>query len=426
MQQWIILIVFLIFISLVISGKAKIHVAAMIIPIVFEITGVLTFQEAWSGLTNSSVVMMASMFVVAAGLNKTDLVSKLSRALIKPGSSDFKILLGLMVPLIFLSSVVNGTATMTIMIPITMQVCAEQKRPMSKFMYPLMVLGVWSGFIPTGGNAGSYLAQNTIVENLGGVGEFTYFTNMLVKIPFVIFMTLLALFVVLKLAPDNGNIPQLAVSNQDKTKRGERAGLDNKQQRLAKLIFVGTIIGIVVCAALKISTWYPSLIGAMLMILTGILSDREGIHAMGSPVIFITVGTLPMATALSKTGTDQLIADAFSKVTGNMSPIMIMISMYLICMVLTQFLTNSAVSNIFKMLAAVIAIQNGFNPTALMLAANQGAGNSDLLPTATPIGSMVYDAGGYSMKQYFKQGIPSSIAKFIIFILWVPILYPLV
>lgn len=429
-QQWILLGAFLFFIALVLTGKAKIHVAALSIPIILELTGVLTFEEAWNGLTNSSVIMMASMFVVAAGLNKTDLIGKLSLAVIRPGSSDLKILFGLLLPVMFLGSVVNATATMTIMIPIVMQVCAEQRKPLSRFMYPVMIFtSLWVGFIPTGGNAGGYLAQNAIVEKLGGAGHFTYFTNMLVKGPYVAILTLLALFVGIKLTPDNNNVPALHTESAAGEARGaQKKGkeLAPTQQKLAKIIFGLTIVGIVTCALLKVSTWYPSLVGAFLMVLTGVLDDREGLRAMVNPVIFIFVGTLPMATALNKTGADKLLANTFSALTGNMNPLLIMICMYFVCMVLTQFMTNSAVSNVFKMISAVIAIQSGYNPMALMLAATEGASNAYLMPTAAPIGTMIYDAGGYSLKQYFKLGILYSLVRFVIFVIWVPLLYPLV
>lgn len=433
MQIGILFITFAAFFGLVVSGKVKIHVAAMLIPIVLEITGVLKFEEAWGGLTNSSVIMMASMFVVAAGLNKTDLVANLSKAVIRPGASDIKILFGLMIPAVFLGSVVNGSASMAILIPIVYQVCAEHKRPVSKFMHPIMILSsMWAGFIPTGGNAGSYLASNTIVEKLGGVGTFTYFTNFILKVPSVIIICILVFVVGLKFAPDNGNIPTLGT---EKAKNDGRSGQEGKraekeltavQQQLAKIIFIGTVAGIVVCALTKVNTWYPSVIGAMLMVLLGILSDREAIRAMGNPVIFIFVGTLPMANALKITGADVMMANAFQKLTGNMSPILVMICMYVICMVMTQFLTNSVVSNTFKMLAAVIAVQSGYDPRALMLAVQAGVGNCFALPTAAPPITMAYEAGGYTLKQHFKQGIVYSVAQFLIFIIWVPLVFPLI
>ena len=170
-QIAIVLVVFLLFVALILSGKVKIHVAAMFIPVALEITGVLEFKDAWGGLLNSSIVMMASMFVVGSAISKTSLISRMSKALIKPGSSDFKIMCGIAVPILFLGCFINATATMTIMVPMITAICAEQKRPLSKFMYPAAVFAqIWVGFLPTGGNAGGYLANNIIVENLGGVG----------------------------------------------------------------------------------------------------------------------------------------------------------------------------------------------------------------------------------------------------------------
>lgn len=428
--QIIVLITFLVFAVAAFSGKVKIHVAAMLIPIILEITGVLTFEETWAGLVNSSVIMMAAMFVVAAGLNKTDVVVRMSRLVLKSNSSDLGILVSLLVPTIFLGSVVNGTATMAIMLPITMQICAEYKRPLSKFVMPLYAMvGFWVGFVPTGGNAAGYLAQNAIIEKLGGVGEFTYFTNMIVKAPAVVIGTILVLFLGTKLSPDCGNIPQLNV-NTDAAMPGARQkkgnALDPLHAKLAVGIFLATVVGIVVCAITGLKTWWPPLIGAILMVLTGVLDDREALHSMSSPIIFIFVGTLPLATAISKTGCDVIISDTFNAVTAGWPPFLIMFAMYLVTMILSQFLQNSAVNSIFRLIAPVIAIQGGFNPTALMLAASMGSANTFLMPTANAVATMVYGDSGMSLKQWFLSGLPYALMYMVIFMVWVPIVYPLV
>lgn len=428
-QITIVLVVFLAFVALILSGKAKIHVAAMMIPIVLEITQVLTFKEAWSGLTNSSVIMMASMFVVGAAVGKTSLISRFSKAVIKPGSSDFKIMLGIALPILFLGCFVNATATMAIMIPMITGICAEQKRPLSKFMYPAAILAqVWVGWLPTGGNAGGYLANNTIIEELGGVGTWTYFTSFISKIPVVLILIPVILFFTVKMAPDLGNVPTLEeASASAKGRKGTAKDpeLTPGMEKFAIAVFSLTIIGIVACALTGTSTWYPSLVGALILVVSGVLSDREAIKAMGNPVIYITVGTLPLATALAKTGGDKLIADTFNKFTGNMSPFWIMVTMYIVCMILTQFITNSAVNNAFKTLAALISVQNGFDARALMLCTIEGSSNCYLGPLAAPAMTMGYEAGGYSMKDHFKMGLPLAILRMIIFVIYIPLVFPL-
>lgn len=428
-QIAIVLVVFLAFVALILSGKAKIHVAAMMIPIVLEITQVLTFKEAWSGLTNSSVIMMASMFVVGAAVGKTSLISRFSKAVIKPGSSDFKIMLGIALPILFLGCFVNATATMAIMIPMITGICAEQKRPLSKFMYPAAILAqVWVGWLPTGGNAGGYLANNTIIEELGGVGTWTYFTSFISKIPVILILIPVILFFTVKMAPDLGNVPTLEeASASAKGRKGTAKDpeLTPGMKKFAIAVFSLTIIGIVACALTGTSTWYPSLVGALILVVSGVLSDREAIKAMGNPVIYITVGTLPLATALAKTGGDKLIADTFNKFTGNMSPFWIMVTMYIVCMILTQFITNSAVNNAFKTLAALISVQNGFDARALMLCTIEGSSNCYLSPLAAPAMTMGYEAGGYSMKDHFKMGLPLAILRMIIFVIYIPLVFPL-
>lgn len=427
-----VLIIFLLFIALILSGKVKIHVAAMMIPVALEVTGVLGFKDAWGGMLNSSVVMMASMFVVGAAVAKTSIVSRMSKTLIKDGSSDFKIMLGIAVPIILLSCVVNATAIMTIMIPMITGICAEQKRPLSKFMFASACLAqVWAGYIPIGGSAGGYLAQNTIVENLGGVGTFTYFTNMIVKAPAIIILTPVIIWLTVKMAPDLGNIPTVEEATEKSAaaaSKGKKRGgtLTPGQEKLTAVIFAATIIGIMACAILGFNTWYPACIGALALVFTGILTDREAISSMSNPVIFITIGTMPLSTALKATGADTLLADAFNRFTGGMSPFMTMLSMYIICFILTQFITNSAVNNAFKTLAALICVQNGYDARALMLSCQEGATNCYLTPMAAPAMTMGYEAGGYRMKDYLKMGSVLCFIRFITFILYVPIVFPLV
>ena len=195
------------------------------------------------------------------------------------------------------------------------------------------------------------------------------------------------------------------------------------QEKLTAVIFGATILGIMTCAILKVNTWYPACVGAMALVLTDVINDREAIKAMSNPVIFITIGTMPLSTALKTTGADVLLADTFNNLTGNMSPFMTMVSMYIVCFVLTQFVTNSAVNNAFKTLAALICVQNGFDARALMLSCQEGSSNCYLTPMAAP--AMAYEAGGYKLKDYLKMGFVLCIIRFILFVVYVPFVFPL-
>ena len=127
--MYMVLAIFVAFIAMILSGKVKIHLAALCIPIFLEITGVLTFSVAWGGLLTSTVIMMACMFVVGAALGKTSILGKLSNSLIKPGASDRQIMIGLAITAFAMCQVTNAAATITIMLPLVKRICAEHKRP---------------------------------------------------------------------------------------------------------------------------------------------------------------------------------------------------------------------------------------------------------------------------------------------------------
>ncbi len=62
----------------------------------------------------------------------------------------------------------------------------------------------------------------------------------------------------------------------------------------------------------------------------------------------------------------------------------------------------------------------------MMLATTEGAANCYLAPMAAPAMTMGSEAGGYSMKDHFKMGLPLAIARFIIFCIYIPLVFPLV
>ena len=95
-------------------------------------------------------------------------------------------------------------------------------------------------------------------------------------------------------------------------------------------------------------------------------------------------------------------------------------------MLLTQFMSNLAVGSAFRTLAAVIAVQFGYDGRAMMMSAQEGASNCFMLPTATPAMMMGYEAGGYRIKDFVRMGLPITILMTIIFSIYTPYMFPLI
>ena len=366
--------------------------------------GITTFKETWAGLLNSSVVMMASMFVVAAGLSKTSLLKKLSNNIIKPGASDTKIMLGLAMIIFMLTSFTNGTNSLNIILPIIYTVCKAQDRPSSKFIQNSAILcQVWAGLMPLGGNAGSYNLTNEIINQLGGVGEFTYFTQMIAKLPLGFAVMAAVIFVNHRFAPSF----EAEEYQVDLSKSVKDSVLSPVKEKMAVIIFVGTIIGLVGMSLTGGDSTIPPLIGALLMVFSGVLKPREIPNNMGIPVILCSVGMLPIATALVNTGADVLIANAIDTILANTnSSFVVLFLFYFVSAGLTQIMYNSTVLNIFRPLAIITAVSHGWNATALVLAVTIGSGAAMLTPMASNVTALGYNAGKLSLIHIWGNGSP--------------------
>lgn len=412
--------VYILVIALMCTNKFSIATCAITCAVLLELGGITTFKETWAGLLNSSTVMMAAMFIVAAGLSKTSLLKRLSRSIIKPGSSDTKIMFGLAAMVIVLVSFTNGTNSLNILLPIIYSVCKAQGRPASKFIQNAAILcQCLTGLVPIGGGAAGYMLTNQIIEQFGGIGEFTYFTNCIAKIPVALVLIPVCALVNVKIAPSFE-----AEEYQSNAKGVADSQLDPKKEKITLIVFAATVIGLVYMSLTKGDSAVPCLVGALLMVYFGIVKPREVPNNMGLNVIFCMVGMLPIATALVNTGGDKLIAKGLDIMLANIeSPVIICSAFFLVSALLTQIMYNATVENIFRPIAIIAALSRGWSCVPFVLAVSMGSYCAMLTPMASNVTALGFNAGKYSMKQYILGGLIPFIAYYLVFTFTVPFIF---
>ncbi len=405
-------------------NKFTLGTVAIFAAIALEVTGVLTAAETWAGLANSTVVMMASMFLLGAGLSKTRLLSTLSRKMIKPGSADWQVMLALTVVNIVFCLFVNATAAITFMIPIIYQVCRDTGRDPIRLVQPCAIISMmWAGVVPLGGTAGLYMGINAQIGGMGGEGTLTYFSMMNTRIiPTVAATIVIILFYnkfTAKVRTRDIDLDALTSSAEKKNT------LSPFQEKAVYVIFVATIIGIIVSALTDAYAIYvPGVIGAILMVALKILSPREVPQNCGLPVILLFAGTLALATALGKTGGAEIIGNLITKLLGgNKSPYFVCAVYFVVSTVLTQVMSNMAVLQIFSTLAIATGVVLGIDPGMLVMAVNAGSALAILTPMASASQAIGTEKGGYTMKQYFLGGLVPWLVYTVVFIIVTPLVY---
>ncbi len=423
----IVFIVGILMIACFCSGKFSYPAVAITVIVVLEATGVLPSSQAWGGFASSTAILFASMFVLAAGLAKTSLLDKLATLIVPEGSSERRAVIGCGLLSILLTMFSNTSSTMATLMPVCFSVAEKAGISPKRLLKPAVDLSsIWAAVLPVGLGLTAYSVSNELVASLGGNPNFTMLTFMTARLPIVTLITVFIFVVGYKFTPTNYDniVMDGMVSKASNGKKG--TSLTPGKEKLTYVIFAGAIISMIISNYVDLfSASTCAATAALLMVFTGILNEKEAMRAINLKVIGIYAGTIALANGISASGANEIIADFMNNVLGGMTnPYLIAFILMIGAAITTQFMNNSSTLNIFRILGAVVAVACGFDARSAMIAVEMGATCSVLTPMASATQAMVFAQGGYTMKEYFKCGLPVFILYVTLYMIYVPNIFP--
>lgn len=429
LQVMIVFAVAVVMIACFCSGKLSYPAVAISVIVVLEVTGILPASQAWSGFSSTTAILFASMFVLAAGLAKTSLLSKLATIIVPEGSSERRAVIGCCLLSIFLTIFSNTSSTMATLTPVCFNVAKKAGISPKRLLKPAVDLSsIWAAVLPVGIGLTAYSVSNELVASLGGEPTFTVLTFMSARLPIVFIVTLFVCFIGYKFAPsDYENIDmESMVGKDDENGKKKASTLSAGKEKLTYIIFICAILAMIASSYVDfISVSTCAAIAALLMVFTGILSEKEAMKSINLKVIGIYAGTIALANGISASGANEVISEFMNNVLGGMTnPYLIAFILMIGAAIATQFMNNSSTLNIFRILAAVVAVACGFDARSAMIAVEMGATCSVLTPMASATQAMVFASGGYTMKEYFKCGFPLFVLYIALYMIYVPNAFP--
>jgi di/tricarboxylate transporter len=168
-----------------------------------------------------------------------------------------------------------------------------------------------------------------------------------------------------------------------------------------------------------------ALAGALLCVFFRCIDMAEVYEAMEWRILLMIVGTVGIGAGLKECGVADTLASGIVRSFQSMGPWVVLSVVYLISVVLTEFLSNAAVAAILTPIAIQTALQLGVDPKPFAVAAMFGS----TLAFSTPIGYqtnlLVYNAAGYRFGDFAKIGIPLTILLWILCSVLIPVIWPL-
>ena len=418
MSHAAITLVFLLFaIIMFIWEKLPLGVTSMIVCIGLIITGVLDWKTAFSGFIDSNVILFVAMFIVGGALFETGMANKIGGVVTHFAKSERQLIIAIMVIVGLMSGVLSNTGTAAVLIPVVIGIAAKSGYSRSKLLMPLVFAAAMGGNLSLIGAPGNLIAQSAMQEIGKSFGFFEY-----TKIGLPILITGILFFALIgyKLLPDTKPSGDSVYGEQK-----DYSDVPKWKQWLSLIILILTLIGMIFEEKIGIKLCIVGCIGALLLVVTGVISEKQALKSIDLKTIFLFGGTLSLASALQKSGAGELLANKVISFLGdNPSPYLLTFVVFILCCVLTNFMSNTATTALMVPICFSISEAIGADPSAVLMACVIGGSCAYATPIGMPANTMVIGAGGYTFKDYAKSGIPLIIVSTIVSMILLPILYP--
>ncbi|MBO6182202.1 MAG: SLC13/DASS family transporter [Acidaminococcaceae bacterium] len=380
--------------------------------------GFIPTKQVFSGLSNSTVVLFAGMFIVGAAMFYTGLAQKIGESVVKiTGNGENSLMIGLFLVGAGLSSVLSNTGTAACLLPVALGVCAAAKIPASRELMPLAFACGVGGIITLVGTPPNIIAAGAL--GAAGFQPFGFFEFAKIGIPLTIAALLYMMFLGKYLLPKKELDADQEIEQE----------IEANQTSTTKMVISGVILLVVVLVmalGIKgISLEMAAITGALVCVLTGCLTEKQAYASIDWVTIFLFAGMMPVSTALDKTGAGKVIAEwAVGLMGGSPSPMVVTIVLFILSCGLTQFMSNTASAALLCPIGIAISKQLGASPHAVLMAIAVAASCAFATPVGTPPNTLVLGPGGYKFMDYVKCGTGLVIVCFIVSVILIPMFWP--
>ncbi|MEE7535047.1 SLC13/DASS family transporter [Klebsiella huaxiensis] len=405
-------------IAMFVWEKIPLAVTSMVVCVALVLTGVLDLKQAFSGFIDTNVILFVAMFIVGGALFETGMANKVGGVITLFAKTEKQLIFTIMVVVGVMSGFLSNTGTAAVLIPVVIGVAAKSGFARSRLLMPLVFAAALGGNLSLIGAPGNLIAQSAL-QNIGsGFGFFEYAK---VGLPMLVCGTIYFLTIGYKFLPNNANSGEVGSVGEQR----DYSHVPRWKQILSLIVLITTILGMIFEKQTGISLAVAGCIGALVLVVTGVLTEKQAYKAIDSQTIFIFGGTLALAKALEMTGAGKLVADQVIGTLGqNSSPFMLLVVVFALSVIMTNFMSNTATVALLVPVSLSIAAGMGADPRAVLMATVIGSSCAYATPIGMPANMMVLSAGGYKFVDYAKSGIPLIIVSTIVSLILLPILFP--
>lgn len=410
--------------------KWSFGLTAMVSIVVLAATGVIDVATAFSGFSNTTTILIATMIVIAGTLSKTSLIKRIRNAMSRAqGKSGVLLILLICAFTAMLTQLMGMTAVMAIMLMFVQTLKDDDSSGISQsrmlFLCAAMIC-TWFGRFPVGMGAALPLTTNAYYEGLIGgdsslmLGVFDFLKVGL--LPSII-GTIYCLFA-WRLIPKQ-DLKADAVDLGAAASQGSAPTMSKAHETIVYLGFIATILAFFFSNQLGSYVYLIPPIIILVFIFTGVMTSREAIAGLTGDMIWMVAGVLVFSTALSQSGAGEYVGNLVLNLMGeNPSGLTVTIVFTVVATVMTNFMSNNGTVAILTPIAASTAIAGGMDPRAVVSLVSMASCLALGFPTGCSASTIAYAVGGFNPIKMLKFTIPYTLIMMVSLIISANLFFP--
>lgn len=200
-----------------------------------------------------------------------------------------------------------------------------------------------------------------------------------------------------------------------------------KAYRRAKApIAIGALAFVVILSSLDLAPILAlGFLAVTAILVTRCIDADEAFSFIDGRLLAMIFAMLAVGEGLDRSGAVDMIVAFVKPWMVGLSPFLMILAVYLLGLIMTEFLSNNAVAVIFTPIAIELAQQLGVDPRPFVVAVMFSA----TLAFATPVGyqtnMMVYGPGGYKFLDFTRIGLPLNLITWLVCSALIPVIWPL-
>ncbi|WP_405384126.1 SLC13 family permease [Phascolarctobacterium sp.] len=403
---------------LFITEMIPLAMTAVLAAVACSALGLVPQNQIFLGLADSTVVLFGGMFVVGASMFYTGLAQRIGGAVVRLfGKSENSLMFGIMVIAAAMSAFLSNTGSTACLIPVVMGICANARISASKELMPLAFAAGLGGTITLIGTPPNILAN--VALKAAGMEElqFGFFEYAYIGIPITIAGIIYMMFIGKHFLPEEDMLEAVDVEQEI-----DATNCTPRKQAICGVIMVG-VIGSMATSIVPLEL--AAVVGAVLCVLTGCITEKQAYNSIDWVTIFLFAGMIPVASAMNTSGAGKLIAEAtVNLLGGSPSPYMVTMTLFLLAVILTQFMSNTASKALLCPVGIALSSQIGASPKAVLMAVLIASSCAFASPVGTPPNTLVLGPGKYKFMDYVKCGGGLVAVCLVVSVVVIPVVWP--